>query len=202
MTIGIIVGSPRPNSQSGRVGRFLAAKLHGKGHGHYLLDLKDNPIPLWAGEGYTINDELQALWQPYSERLAACDGFIIITPEWGGMATPHIKNVLMYCSAGELAHKPGLIVSVVASKSGAYPVSELRSFSAKNNQLVYIPDHLIVRWAVNLALEEPGKDMHETEQDTLKRLNYSLDTLIAYTKALKGVRESGVVDVKTYPFGM
>lgn len=200
MTIGIIVGSPRPNSQSGRVGRYLAAQLKAKGLSSDIIDLQDNPIPLWAGEGYEVNDELKALWQPYSERLARCTGFALITPEWGGMATPHLKNFILYCTKGELAHKPALIVSVVASKSGAYPVSELRSFSAKNVQLVYIPDHLIVRWAVNLNLD--GTEGHPTEPETLAKIDYSLGTLAAYAEALTAVRESGCIDTKTHPYGM
>lgn len=206
MTVAIIVGSPRPKSQSGRVGRFLAAKLEALGKDSELIDLADNPLPLWAGEGYTINDELKAIWQPYSDKLAKCTSIIAITPEWGGMATPHLKNLMLFCTKGELAHKPGLIVSVVASRSGAYPVSELRSFSAKNTQLVYIPDHLIVRWVGEMLLDaEEGKVNPKnldqaTEADTLKRVDHSLTTLLAYDKALAAVREG--IDQSDFPFGM
>lgn len=200
MTIGIIIGSPRPKSQSTRVGTYIAEQLAAAGQDTYTLDLRNNTLPLWNEEAYDPKSELSKLWQPYSEKLAACRGFVVISPEWGGMATPHIKNFFLYCSKGELAHKPGLIVSVSAGQHGAYPIGDLRAFSAKNVHLVHIPDHVIVRWVTQLNFD--GTVGHESEPALLARMGHALRTLVTYSEALTSVRESGCVDLDTYPYGM
>ena len=67
------------------------------------------------------------------------DGFILVVPEYGGMATPVAKNIFLLCGNGEFAHKPGLIVSVSSGNVGAYPKSELRMSSYKNTHIMWIP---------------------------------------------------------------
>lgn len=197
---GIIVGSPRAKSQSSRIAHYMAARLKALGHDSYILDLRNNPLPLWNEEHYKDDSPLGQLWQPYGEEIAKCTGYIVISPEWDGMATPHIKNFFLYCHKGELAHKPGLITSVTAGGSGPYPIADLKAFSAKNVHLVYIPDHLIVRWTSQLALD--GTEGHPSEPAMLKRIDHGLKALIEYQKALIHVRESGCVDLATYPYGM
>lgn len=79
-------------------------------------------------------------------------------------------------------------------------MAELRSSSYKNNRLVYIPDHVIVRNVESvLSREEP-----ESDRDTSirERIQYSLNMLIEYAQALIQVRESGTINHKDFPFGM
>jgi len=45
----------------------------------------------------------------------------------------------------ELGHKPALIVAVSSGDGGAYPVSELRMSSYKNNRLCYIPEQVALK---------------------------------------------------------
>ena len=47
--------------------------------------------------------------------------------------------------------------------------------------------------------EEPG-DEHDAS--LRNSVDYALRVLLEYAKALRSVRESGLLDYKTYPFGM
>jgi hypothetical protein len=42
----------------------------------------------------------------------------------------------------------------------------------------------------------------EAEAYLRTRIDYSISVLGQYAVAMRGIRESGVVDLKTYPFGM
>lgn len=204
MKFSIIVGSHRADSQSSKVGKYIEHQLKQlfPQAELYTLDLRLNPLPLWSEEVWQENTALQKLWQPYSDKLASADAFIIISPEWSGMVPAGLKNIFLYCNDNELANKPALIVSVSSSRGGAYPIAELRMSSYKNTHVCYIPEHVIVRnvEAVlnDLVLNESNKDDFYIKN----RMAYCLKILEKYASALKQVRESGVFDYKTYPYGM
>jgi NAD(P)H-dependent FMN reductase len=200
MNITVICGSHRPSSQSVHVANFVAREIAKHGDEASIVDLGATPLPMWD-EGHWNDDEpWTTVWQPISERLLASDGVVLVTPEWAGMVTPAIKNLLLLCNRGELAHKPGLAVAVSASRGGAYPIAELRMSSTKNNHLVLIPEHVIVRDA-KTVLHTPDP---ETPEDAYLRgrIRYAVAMLRQYAVALACVRDSGVVDLARYPYGM
>jgi NAD(P)H-dependent FMN reductase len=202
MKFAIISGSHRVNSQSGKVGRFLAERLSSLNPEYqtYLLDLGKTPLPLWDEGIWSGDPRILDVWKPVSKEIATCDAAIVIAPEWSGMVPAALKNFFLLASDGCLYHKPGLIVGVSSSRNGAYPVAELRMSSYKNTHLQYISEHVIVRF-VEAMLNGPEA---ESEDDTSlrKRIDYSLAVLAEYGKALKGVRDSGVLKKKEFPFGM
>ncbi len=200
MDVTIVCGSHRPSSQSAKVSAYLAREIEKLGDAASIVDLSETPLPLWD-EGHWADDERWvAVWHPISEKLASSDAVILVTPEWSGMVTPAIKNLLLLCNRGELAHKPGLAVAVSATRGGAYPIAELRMSSTKNNHLVYIPEHLIVREA-KTVLNTP--DPETAEDGYLRgRIRYALTMLREYARALAHVRESGAIDLARYPYGM
>ena len=110
------------------------------------------------------------------------------------------KNFFLLCGADVLAHKPGLIVTVSAGTGGSYPVTELRISSYKNTRLCYIPDHVIVRNVGQMLHGDQAADEHDAA--LRGRITYSLRVLVEYAKALRLVRESGVIDLKAFPHGM
>ena len=132
--------------------------------------------------------------------LSDSDGIIIVSPEWNGMVSPALMNVFLLTSRGEIAYKSALRVTVSATDGGAYPVAELRSFSAKNTQICYISDHVVVRDACNV-LNRDESDSVEDEY-VRERIDYSLRVLVVYTAAFIGIRRSGVVDLENYPYRM
>jgi len=119
------------------------------------------------------------------------------------LATPGVKNFLLNCTAGEIGHKPGLIVTVSASRGGSYPVAELRMSSYKNNRICWIPEHVIVHHAeANLNFADGAGELTREDAATRARLRYALKVLAEYGRALQGVRSSGTIDHQTFRSGM
>lgn len=201
MKLSIIAGSHRHEAESARVARFIETSLNTWGTAEtYLLSLSDNPLPLWDECVWSDDPKWHELWSPISSELAGSDGFVVVSPEWSGMVPAGLKNFFLLCGSEVLAHKPGLIVTVSASLGGAYPVTELRSSSYKNTRLCYIPDHVIVR---NVGHMLHGDQPADALDATVRaRLAYSLRLLIEYAQALRRIRAAGVIDLKSFPYGM
>lgn len=204
MKIGIISGSHRANSQSHKVADFIAGTLANEELGckTWTLDLATTKLPLWD-EGVWAGAEIwKAVWGPVANELAECQGFVIISPEWSGMATPALKNFFLLASARELGHKPGLIVTVSSGIGGSYPVAELRSSSYKNTRICYLPEHIIVRHVEGVLNSAHDSDISPEDQYIRGRIFNASRLLVEYSRALVPVRQSGAVDLKNYPNGM
>lgn len=194
----IVSGTHRVNGASNTVATELAKLIseHIPNCDADILPLSD--IPFWD-EGLWGEEELAAKWQvwePAKQRLKATDGLIFIAPEYAGMVPPKLMNFLLLCSGAEVGHKPALAVGVSASRGGAYPITQLRSYGYKNNHLCWLPDHLILRQV------EEGKNPFSEGSYELKYALYTLKLLDQYATALKTVRDSGVIDHEVFPFGM
>jgi len=201
MKIAIISGSHRPQGESHRVARYIQNQLQELGvEDVYLFTLADNPLPLWDEGLWGDDPKWKTLWGPVADQLRAAEGFVIVSPEWSGMVPAGLKNFFLLCDKELLAHKPALIVTVSASMGGTYPVAELRTSSYKNTRICYIPDHVIIR-NIGRMLHGP-EPADEQDAAVRQRLNYCLKVLLEYTKALRLVRSSGVIDLKTFPYGM
>lgn len=201
MKIAIISGSHRKNSQSERIGKYIEKATTPNGiKTTYFLSLAANPLPLWDEGVWAGDPKWKEVWSPISSELKSSDGFVIISPEWGGMVPAGLKNFFLLCGGGELAHKPGLIVSISSGIGGSYPIAELRTSSYKNTRICYIPDHIIVRNAEHMLQDGAPSDEHD--QSLRARVDYSLKVLAKYSEGLKLVRESGLIDYKSFPFGM
>lgn len=202
--LAILIGSHRPQSQSAKVGRFIQKFLMTEFPGveTFVLDLGETPLPLWDEGVRRWEAKWECLWRGVSQELKSCDGVVVIAPEWNGMAPPALKNLFLLCEGKEqeLAHKAGLIIGVSSNLGGAYPVLELRMSSFKNTHICYIPEHIIIRRVGEMF--NPGEPVCEEEAQIRRRLRYALALLLAYAKALKGVRESGIIDTNRYLWGM
>ena len=201
MRIAIVAGSHRREAESARVARYLEQELKKLGISDtYLLSLSGNPLPLWDEDVWSGDEKWKALWGPISNELKTSDALVVVSPEWSGMVPPGLKNFFLLCGADVLAHKPGLIVTVSAGAGGSYPVTELRISSYKNTRLCYIPDHVIVRNVGQMLHGDQASDEHDAA--LRGRIAYSLRVLVEYAKALRLVRDSSVIDLKTFPYGM
>jgi NAD(P)H-dependent FMN reductase len=203
MKYAILSGSHRANSQSLKVSRYVSHVIQKTQSDASvdILELTENPLPLWDESFWSGDAKWEKTWKPFSDRLRAAEALVVVSPEWAGMVPPGLKNFFLFCSKGELAHKPAMIVTVSAGINGAYPVAELRMTSAKNNAMLYIPDHVIVRTAAKM-LNDHEKAADENDEALRKRIEYSVGVLRQYGLALKQVRESGAINLKDYPFGM
>ncbi len=204
MKVGIVVGSHRKQSQSAKVGRYLAQVINDAipDARLFTLDLGISPLPMWDEGVWDSTPEWNRVWGPISESLKACDAFFFISPEYAGMASAALKNFFMLASGGgkELAHKPAVLVGVSSARGGAYPISELRASGYKNSYVNFIPDHLIVR-QVEGILNGP-ESTSEDETYMRGRIEYTVRVLAAYAKAFQQIRQAGVIDLKTYANGM
>lgn len=205
MKIGIISGSHRPSSQSGKVARYIerALKEQGLCDATWLYDLGGNPLPLWDEGVWSGDEQWQAHLAPLSAELKSCDGFIIVSPEWHGMAPAGLKNFfLMWTAGGELAHKPALIVTVSIADGGSFPIAELRMSSYKNSRICYLPEHLIIRYVDTVFNDDPAQNKTSAQEYFVDRLQYCLEMLREYALAFRQIRASGKASVEKYTSGM
>ena len=192
MKIVIISGSNRRNSQSIRISNILFQKLSFLNINVSLVNLEKENFPFWQDDYDNLVSPHKKAFEKTSLLLKDAEGFIFVVPEWGGMVPSQVKNIFLLSSNNELAHKPGLIVSLSESMGGAYPIAELRSFSYKNTKICWIPEHVIIR--------KVKEFFPDTDERLDSRLDYSCKMLVEYSKALKTVRN--VADLKTFKNGM
>lgn len=204
MKISVISGSHRSSGQSGKIARVISQSLAESSlcDGSYLLDLADNPLPLWDDSIWSGDDSWQQRLAPISEQLSSSDALVIIVPEWHGMVPSGLKNFFLMWGKGELAHKPALLVSLSSGDGGAYPIAELRMSSYKNNRICYLPEHLIIR-KVESVFNSGADDNDAEAQAYLEgRLDYCLKQLLTYAQAFKQIRESDTTSLSVYRNGM
>ena len=199
MKISIIAASHREKSQSKRISDFLFKKLLNMqpNLNIFSLDLGTTSLPLWSTEKKNSKGVWGKTWKTISDNFDKSDGFILVVPEYGGMATPAAKNIFLLCGNGELTHKPGLIVSVSSGNGGAYPIAELRSSSYKNTHIMWIPENIIIR---NVEEFNPGTHGDSIPGWLDSRIDYVLKLFLAYVLNMKPLRK--IVNRKDFANGL
>ena len=199
MKISIISASHRLNSQSKRISNFFQDNLSSikPELDVFYLDLADTSLPFWSTDKKSGKGIWGTTWGNISDNLNSSDGFIFVVPEYGGMATPAAKNIFLLCGNGELAHKPGLIVSISSGNGGAYPITELRSSSYKNTHIMWIPENIIIR---NVEEFKPGAHGKSIPEWLDNRIGYVLKLFLAYASNMKPLRK--FVNRKEFGNGM
>jgi NAD(P)H-dependent FMN reductase len=204
MQITIISGSHRQPSQSFKVASFIKhALLQNKICEHAeILNLANNPLPLWDQGVWDGDEKWNKLLDPIRTQCQNSDAFVIVTPEWHGQVPAGLKNLFLLLSKNEVGHKPAMIVAVSSADGGAYPVAELRMSSYKNNRIVYIPDHVIVRNVEKVLNDNAAENNASADGYFRERIVWTLGVLKEYAVAMKMVRASGNVISKAYSNGM
>ncbi|VAW71696.1 hypothetical protein MNBD_GAMMA12-20 [hydrothermal vent metagenome] len=197
----VISGSTRNNSESSKVARQVikCLKESDQEQEAELVDLSSAKIPNWS-ETFWEEEAPSAEWTVVSNQLKECLAVVIVAPEWNGMVPPELMNIFLLASKNEFAHKPAMIVGVSSGVGGTYPVAQLRNFGAKNTRLVYMPDHVIVKDVCNVFNED--KAVSEDDKYLRERLLYSTRMLKVYADAFVAIRDSGVYDRASFPYGM
>mgnify|MGYP001156543714 FL=1 len=197
-TWALMIGSHRAGSASNLVAQQLIQRLETIAPAVRVeaIDLAAARLPFW-GEPSEEGAGSSSAWSPISRTLEAAEALIAVVPEWHGMVPAAVKNLFLYLS-DELAHKPGLIVSISATQGGAYPVAELRLSSYKNSRICWIPEHLIVRGC-------KAGDANATQRALAaidERIDHALRLLGHYAHALRGVRQGMIGAGRSFAFGM
>ena len=199
MKISIISASHRINSQSIKISGYIQDNLFKMDSqlDTSIIDLADAALPLWSPEKKDGKGIWGETWNSISNNFDKSDGFIMVVPEYGGMATPAAKNIFLLCGNGEFAHKPGLIISISSGNGGAYPISELRSSSYKNTHLMWIPENIIIR---NVEEFKPGSHGKNIPVWMDSRIDYVLKLFLTYASNMKPIRE--IINRKDFGNGM
>ena len=199
MKISLISTSHRKNSQSKKVLGIIDKKIKkiNSGTETYNLDLASSEIPLWSPDKKNKVGVWGENWKNISRNLNESQGFILVVPEYGGMATPSAKNLFLLCGEGELTHKPGLIISVSSGEGGAYPIADLRSFSYKNTHIMWIPENIIIR---NVEQFNPGFHGEAIPGWLDSRIEYTLKLLLTYSSNMEPLRT--IINRKDFGNGM
>ena len=203
MKTGIISGSHRNPSQSEKVARHIAGRIEALQLGDsWLYTLADNPLPLWD-QGLWENDkDWEQRMAPVHEQAAACDSFVIVTPEWHGQVPAGLKNLFLLLNRFDVGHKPALIVAVSSGDGGSYPVAELRMSSYKNNRICYLPEHLIIRNVESVLNEQDADNDAEADAYFRARIDWALGLLDGYAGALTAMRDSTQIFHEDFGNGM
>ena len=203
MKTAIISASHRKGSRSFQAAEWIVESLSKLEMTSDLIDLATSELPFWSEDFWNGESELSARWTPYRDRLYACDSLIIVAPEWAGMMPPKLSNFLLLCSKQELSYKPALLVGISAGPSGTYPIAQLRMSAGKNNQMIYLPDHLINRHAGTFLAPPPDQLKNSCKDDQshlCQRLRYNFEILRTMGRDLKQMRQS--LELKTYAYGL
>lgn len=181
MKLSIINGSQRKGSQSGRVAEFIKTQSHSFSDVE-VIELADYSLPFWDGDSQESKGED---WAIIEAKLSASDAYVLITPEWSGMATPMLKQLLMNASVPVTGHKPALLVSVSSSVNGVFPLSELMVSGNKNNKMVFIPANVIVRNVEEMLHPVEGSALSSRDSAIRERITESVSLLGRYAELLK-----------------
>ena len=196
MNLLIITGSHRKKSETNRIANVLKKNYSLVFESVLTHNLSQMNLPYWD-EGVWNNDEKwQNILTPIRKDIKKSDAFILITPEWGGMVPPKLKNYLLLGDQEIFGHKPALIISISAGMGGAYPVNELRTSGYKNTKINFIPEHIILRNVESLFVSN-----NDLDKRLFKRINYCINLLFEYAKAMTYVRNKDL-GFEKYPYGM
>ncbi len=194
----IIIWSQNIDSQSAKVANFCKNQLKAMNISESIIDLWKNHLPYYDEENNPESELWKNIWASYHTTLLQSDGIIIISPEWWWMVPGSLKNFFLWCEENELAHKPWLLIGVSSWTGWAYPIAELRMSSYKNTKICYIPDHVIIRNVTKVLSKENTEENYKIE----KRINNSIETLVAYMKWFILIREQKIIQDNPMPYGM
>jgi len=130
-TIGFICGSLRTGSINKQLEGALIHEYAAAGFDTTVIDLSDYPLPIYHGD----LDQPDTL-QPLMDAMLACDGIVIVTPEYNGGLPALLKNTIDWISTvstdpiskpayGVAACTPGALSGVVCLRDLALLLARL-----------------------------------------------------------------------------
>ena len=192
LKLGVILASTREKRRGEGFAHWIFALLAERsGVAVELLDLRDWRLPNYdhaAGPTVAEKNYADPVAKAWVERIAALDGYVIVTPEYNHGYPGGLKNAIDHTFT-TWANKPVGFVSYGGMAGGARAVEQLR-LVAIELRMVPIRDEVNVR-LIGAALDERGRP---TEDVYAKRAAAMIDTLLWWTRVTKDGREK-------YPVG-
>jgi len=177
LKIGIILGSTREGRLSPQVGEWVKKVAEKRSDADYeVIDIADFKLPLLGESGGDASGA--ATW---SQRVAACDGFVFIVAEYNHSITGALKNALDYLRE-EWNNKAAGIVSY-GSVGGARAAEHLRGILGE----LLVAD-VRVHPALSLFTDFENGTTFNPKEVQGDSVNQMLDQLIPWATALKTIR--------------
>ncbi|MFB6808495.1 NADPH-dependent FMN reductase [Streptomyces sp. NPDC056387] len=184
-TIGIILGSTRPNRVGDQVARWVHEHASRRTEAAFeLLDLRDHPLPhLDEPMPPSLGQYQHEHTRRWAATIAAYDGFVIVTPEYNHGIPGVLKNALDHLYT-EWNNKALGLVSYGAA-GGVRSAEHLRLVAAE----LQMAD---VRQQVTLSLHTDFENftVFKPGDHHLHALDAMLDQVIAWTSALAPLRKA------------
>lgn len=185
-TIAVILGSIREGRAIENVAAWFLHAVHANPDAHIeLLDLKDFPLPMFAdavAPAYREGAHANPLVQAWLDKIAAADGFIIISPEYNHGYSSVLKNAIDYGSK-EWAEKPVGFVGYGGAAGGARAVEQLRQVVGEL-RMYDVRDQILIPsvWA---AFDDQTKLLHgnEAQERTANHILSHVATLATKLRA-------------------
>ena len=182
MKIGIVLGSTRPGRAGDQVARWVHERAARRGDaGFALIDLRDHPLPhLEEPPGFSgeYRDERT---RAFAAAVAACDGFVLVTPEYNHSVPGVLKNALDHVYV-EWNNKAAGFVSY-GGVGGARSVEQLRLVCGA----LQLAD-VAAQVTLPLATEFENREVFRPGDHQLAALDTLLDQVVAWSAALAPLR--------------
>jgi len=176
----VILGSTREGRIGEKVAAWLLRKLDARTEAEFeLVDLRDHPLPIYEGPS---GDRPSPAVERWKEKVAAADGYIVVTPEYNHGYPAGLKSALDHAYA-EWNRKPMAFVSYGGHAAGYRSVEQLR-LVAVELQLVPIREQVGIQspWA---AFDEDGELTRRGAEEAVGRM---VDDLLWWARALRRAR--------------
>ena len=185
LKVGIIVGSTRPGRKAPAIAQWAHELLKSRKDAEYEivdiadynLPLLDEPVPPSLGQ-YT-----KAHTKVWAAKIASLDGFIFVTPEYNHGTSGALKNAIDFLFR-EWNNKAAAFIGY-GGAGGVRAVESLRLTMGE----IKVAD---VRAQVMLSLYTDFENFttFQPHERHAKAVHAMADDLIAWTVALKGLREA------------
>jgi NAD(P)H-dependent FMN reductase len=172
----VILGSTREGRIGENVTRWLMRQLHGWPEADFeLADLRDYPLPIYEGPAPDRRDAAVRRW---ADKVAAADGYIVVTPEYNHGYPAALKSALDHAYQ-EWNRKPVAFVNYGGHAAGYRAVEQLR-LVAVELQMVPIREQVAIQspWA---AFDAQGELSRSGAEEAVKRM---VDDLLWWARAL------------------
>lgn len=177
LKIGIILGSTREGRVCPQVGTWVKEVAEKRRDAEYeIIDIADFKLPFLGEPGGDTSGV--AAW---SEKVAACDGFVFIVAEYNHSITGALKNALDYLRV-EWNNKAAGIVSY-GSVGGARAAEHLRGILGE----LLVAD-VRVHPALSLFTDFENGSVFKPKEVQADSVHQMLDQLIPWSTALKTIR--------------
>lgn len=176
--IEIILGTNRPESNTAIVARTILRIHQDLGGGAALLDLGTLPQSLFLPASYAAKP---SEFTPFTERVLASDGLVVVTPEYNGSFPGVLKYFIdMLPFPESFERRPVCFVGLAAGNFGALrPVEQLQMIFSHRNAHIF-PQRVFLPTVNDLI----GGDGNIECKDILDRLRKQAEGFRAFVSAL------------------